>query len=103
MGRIKSQLRYGQWPESKEPAHHHVGLTVAARRLAESMLEELGRAGVAVTLGDEGKARFRGAGIASREARLMIENHGDLIEAHLRERARDAPWRNQTDAEQDER
>ena len=34
MGRIKSQLRFGLWPESKEREHHHVGLTVAARRLA---------------------------------------------------------------------
>ena len=87
MGRIKSQLRYGQWPESREPAHHHVGLTVAARRLAASVLEELGRLGVVATLDDEGRARFRATRTASREAKLMIERHGDLIEAYLIERA----------------
>jgi hypothetical protein len=59
MARIKSQLRFGLWPESKEREHHHMGLTVAARRLAESALEELGQLGVAVTLDDEGRARFR--------------------------------------------
>ena len=35
MGKVKSQLRFGLWPKSKEREHHHVGLTVAARRLAE--------------------------------------------------------------------
>jgi hypothetical protein len=41
-----------------QPAHHAVGLTVAARRLAEAALEELGRFGGVVTLDEEGKARF---------------------------------------------
>ena len=61
MGKTKSQLRYGvgMWPEVREPTHHPVGLTVAAQRLAEATLEELGRFGVVVTLDDEGKARFR--------------------------------------------
>ena len=27
MSRIKSQLRFGQWPETRESAPHHVGLT----------------------------------------------------------------------------
>ena len=38
MGRIKSQLRSGMWPDSKALASHHIGLTIAARRLAESTL-----------------------------------------------------------------
>jgi hypothetical protein len=86
MGRIKSQLRYGQWPESGEPAHHHVGLTVAARRLAEAVLEELGRLGVVATLDDEGRAHFRASKVLPPAARLAIERHGDLIQAHLIER-----------------
>ena len=45
-GRTKSQLRYGQWPDSPMPAHHSTGLTFAARRLAEAALEELARHGV---------------------------------------------------------
>ena len=57
--RTRSQLRFGQWPDSPTAAHHPVGLTVAARRLAEAALEELGRFGVVVTLDEEGRARFR--------------------------------------------
>ena len=59
MGKTKSQLRFGQWPDSPAPAHDAVGLTVAARRLAEAALEELGRFDGVVTLDEEGKARFR--------------------------------------------
>jgi len=89
MGRIKSQLRHvGMWPESRESARlQHVGLTVAATRLAESVLEELHRAGVTVDLDKTGRAHFRAAGVASRNTRLMIENHADLVEAYLIERA----------------
>jgi hypothetical protein len=92
-GRVKSQLRYGvgMWPDSPTHAHHPAGLTVAARRLAEAALEELGRFGVAVTLDKTGRAHFRAANNPSRVARLAIERHGDLIEAYLRERGRDAP------------
>jgi hypothetical protein len=86
MGRIRSQLRFGLWPDSPAPAHHPAGLTVAARRLAEAALEELGRLGVVVTLDEEGKARFRATYTPSRAARFAIERHGDLIEAYLRER-----------------
>ena len=86
VGRIKSQLRYGQWPEAKEREHHHVGLTVAARRLAELALEELGRLGVAATLDDEGRARFRAARVLPPAARRIVETHGDVIETYLREK-----------------
>jgi hypothetical protein len=85
MSRIKSQLRYGQWPDSPTPAHHHVGLTVAARRLAESALEELGRFGV-VSLDDEGKARLRSIKPLPPTAMRTFETHADLIEAYLSER-----------------
>jgi hypothetical protein len=84
-------LRFGLWPESTEPAHHHVGLTVAARRLAESALEELGRLGVVVTLDEEGRARFRPTRILPHAAKLAIERQGDVIEALLIERALRGP------------
>ena len=85
MARIKSQLRFGLWPESKEREHHHVGLTVAARRLAELALEELGRFGV-VSLDDEGKARLRSIKPLPPTAMRTFETHADLIEAYLSER-----------------
>jgi hypothetical protein len=81
MSRAKSQLRFGLWPDSPTPALHPIGLTVAARRLAEAALEELGRSGIAVTLDENRRAHFRPTHSSSRTARLMIERHGDLIEA----------------------
>src|SRR5258708_384240 len=52
-----------KWPESIEPALYSVGLTPtltpAARRLAEGALAEIERAGVVVTLDEEGRAHFR--------------------------------------------
>jgi phenylalanyl-tRNA synthetase beta subunit len=83
--KIKSQLRFGLWPETREPAPHHVGLTVAAKRLAEATIEELGRLGVIVTL-EDGRARFRAVKVLPPAARRIIETHADLIEAFLRER-----------------
>jgi hypothetical protein len=77
----------GKWPDSRAPAHHPIGLTVAARRLAEAALEELGRLGVVATLDKTGRAHFRAAYSPSRVARLAIERHGDLIEAYLLDRA----------------
>ena len=78
------------WPDSPMPMHHPVGLTVAARRLAEAAIEELGRLGVAVTLDKTGRAHFRAAYSPSRTVRPAIERHGDLIEAYLRERSSSA-------------
>jgi hypothetical protein len=50
-GKAKSQLRYvGYWPDGSAPTNHPPELTVAAKRLAEAAIEELGRFGVAVTL-----------------------------------------------------
>jgi hypothetical protein len=86
--KIKSQLRFGLWPDSPTPAHHPVGLTVAARRLAELVLEELGRLGVVVTLDKTGRAHFRATKVPPPTARLAVERHGDLIEAYLIEAAR---------------
>jgi hypothetical protein len=85
MGKVKSQLRFGLWPKSKEREHHHVGLTVAARRLAESALEELGKFGVIVNL-EGGKARFRSIRPLPPAAMRIVETHADLIEAYLREK-----------------
>jgi hypothetical protein len=63
------------------------GLTVAARRLAEAVLEDLGRFGVVATLDEAGRARFQTSKVLPPAAKLAIERHGDLIEAHLREAA----------------
>jgi hypothetical protein len=86
LSKTKSQLRFGQWPDSPSPAQHRPELTVAAKRLAEAALAELGRLGVAATLDKSGRAHFHAAGIPSRDARLIIETHADLVEAYLAER-----------------
>jgi hypothetical protein len=88
MSKTKSQLRYGQWPDSPASAHHPAGLTVAAQRLAATALAELNRPGVTVELDKAGKAHFRSVRIPPPAARLMIERQGDLIEAYLIERAK---------------
>ena len=62
-------------------------LTVAARRMAASALEELSRLGVTVELDKAGKAHFHATRIPPPAARLTIERQGDLIEAYLIERA----------------
>ena len=87
MSKTKSQLRYGQWPDSPASAHHPAGLTVAAQRLAATALAELNRLGVTVELDNAGRARFRSVRVPPPAARLAIERHGDLIEAYLRELA----------------
>jgi hypothetical protein len=84
MSKTKAQLRLGMWPDGVAPARHHVGLTAAARRLAAAALEELGRLGVTADLDKAGRAHFRAAGISSRDARLVIERYGDLVEAFLK-------------------
>jgi hypothetical protein len=96
--RTRSQLRFGLWPHSPIRAHHSIGLTVAARRLAEAALEELGRLGVVATLDQTGRAHFRATYTPLRAARLAIERHGDLIEAYLIERRgiAEAPTRRHT-------
>ena len=55
--------------------------------LAASVLEELGRLGVTVTLDGDGRARFRSVRIPPLAARLEIERHGPLIEAYLSRRS----------------
>ena len=82
--KIKSQLRYG-WPETRAPASHHVGLTIAARKLAEATLTELTRLGVTVAIDDEGRARFRAAQRTIPPiAKRIVETHADLIETYLK-------------------
>ena len=83
--KLKAQLKGGLWPESREPAPHHIGFTVAAKRLAEATLEELSRLGVIVTL-EDGRARFRAAKVLPPAAKRVIETHADLIESFLKER-----------------
>jgi hypothetical protein len=88
MGRVKSQLAtFGYWPDGSAPAHHPPELTVAARRLAAAALEELGKLGVTVALGESGRTHFSGGRFAPPAAMRMIERQGDLIEAFLIERA----------------
>jgi hypothetical protein len=86
MSRIKSQLRYGQWPDSPTALHQPAELTVAARRMALGAREELARLGVAVMLDEAKRAHFRSVRILPLAARLTIERQGDLIEAYLVER-----------------
>jgi hypothetical protein len=51
------------------------------------VLEDLGRFGVVATLDEAGRARFQTSKVLPPAAKLAIERHGDLIEAHLREAA----------------
>jgi hypothetical protein len=89
MSKVKAQSRHGLWPDGPAPIDHpQPQLTVAARRLAEAALEELGRLGVTVTLDKTGRAHFRATKVPPPTARLAIERHGDLIEAYLIEAAR---------------
>ena len=85
--RTRSQLRFGLWPDSSTPASHPAELTAAAKRAAQAAIEALNKAGVIATLDETGRARFRSQRIPSRDARLMIEKHADLIEAYLNEQA----------------
>ena len=78
-------MRFGLWPEAREATPHYVGLAPAAKRLAESTINELCRLGVEITLDDEGKARFRAPRMLSAAARLSLESHADFIETYLRE------------------
>jgi hypothetical protein len=88
VGKARSQLRYvGQWPDGRAPPGQPAELTVAARRMAASALEELNRLGVTAELDRAGKAHFRSVRIPPPAARSMIERQGDLIEAYLIERA----------------
>jgi hypothetical protein len=87
MSKTKSQLRYGQWPDTPASAHHPAGLTVAAQRLAATALEGLNRLGVTVGLDKAGEAYFHATRIPPPAARLTIERQGELIEAYLIERA----------------
>ena len=77
MSKTKAQLRYGLWPDSPAAARLQPELTVAARRMAASALEELNRLGVTVGLDKAGKAHFPSVRIPLRDARLTIERHGD--------------------------
>jgi hypothetical protein len=54
--------------------------------MAAAALEELNRLGVSVKLDTVARVRFNATRIPSRDMRLMIERHGDLVEAYLVER-----------------
>ena len=86
-GKVRSQLRFGQWPTSSVPAHQPAELTDRARSAAESALADLKAAGVTVTLDKSGRARFRSGRIPPPAARLLIEKMGDAVEALLVEQA----------------
>ena len=85
MRKTKSQLRaFGQRPGSPASARHQPELTVAARRLAESVLLDLELHGVSVRL-EEGRARFRTSEITPATVKGAIGTHGDLVEAFLQQ------------------
>lgn len=85
MPKVKALVRGGgMWPDAPAHAHYSSDLTLAAKRLAESVIDDLARAGVRVTLDKLGKAHFSSGRTPSRDARLAIERHGDLIESFLR-------------------
>lgn len=86
-GHNKVSIALRPLARSPTPARHPAGLTIAAKRLAEAALEELGRFGVVVTLDKTGRVHFRSdRRIPPPAAKLAIARHGDLIEAHLIER-----------------
>jgi hypothetical protein len=88
MPKVKALVRGGgMWPDAPTHAHYSSELTIAARRLAEAALDQLGKLGVRVTLDESARARFSAARRMPIEARRLIELHGDAIEALLRERA----------------
>jgi N6-adenosine-specific RNA methylase IME4 len=76
------------WPASRVPALYPVEFTIAARRLAQAALEELKAWRRRHARRGRKRARFSATGIASRDARLAIEKHADLIEAHLNAQVR---------------
>lgn len=62
-------------------------LVPAARRLAESVIEELAAQGVTAWLDSSGRAHFRSLKVPPLAARRAIEIYGDLVEALLVERS----------------
>jgi hypothetical protein len=92
MSRARSQLRHGvgMWPDGLASTSPAPELTPAAKRLAESVLDSLNRAGVSVTLDEAGRAKFRSMRFTPPAARRAIEVHGDLIESFLR--AKESSW-----------
>ena len=85
--RTRSQLRHvGQWPDGSAPMPHPLELTVAAKRLAANVIEELAKSGVSVTLDKAGRVLFHRVRTPSRYTRAAIERWGDLIESYLIER-----------------
>jgi hypothetical protein len=83
MSRERSQLRFGYWPDRFAPLNQPTELTPAARRLAAATIENLAKQGVTTALSKVGRVHFSSVKITSRDARRMIEVHGDLIEAFL--------------------
>lgn len=83
MSKTKALLRFGLWPDGRAPTSQPAELTNAARRAAATAIEELNKLGVTAELDKAGKAHFRSDRIPSRDARLTIERHGDLIEPFL--------------------
>jgi hypothetical protein len=75
MSRVQSQLRrFGYWPDGRPAsANQPAELTVAARRLAATALEELNRLGVTTELNKAGRAHFHATRIPPPAARLTIE------------------------------
>ena len=89
MRKVKSQLRFGQWPAGRAEASVTPELSIAAKRLAADAIEMLRRNGVVIGL--EGKrVRFTPTRSMPMDARRAIELHAALIETFLIEQARTA-------------
>ena len=87
--RIKADLKPGVWARAQtSAADAATGLTALAVVRADEMIAKLKAEGIEASLHQD-RVRFTSARPASRDARLIIETHGDLIEARLRTRELD--------------
>jgi hypothetical protein len=85
MSRTHALLRYGLWPDIPVSAKEPVELTTAARARGLHAIEELSRLGVTVTI-EDGRLRFRSSRVVMpAAARRIVETHGHLLEAVLRQ------------------
>ena len=84
--RVKADLKRGQFPDARaSAADAATGLTALAVVRADEMIAKLKAEGIEASLHQD-RVRFTSARPPSRDARLLIETHGDLIEARLRMR-----------------
>jgi hypothetical protein len=85
LGKTRSQLRYGKWPNVPATAAAPAALSPAARQQADDAIRALASEGIGSSLDDQGRLRFRAGRIPSGQARRMMELRGDQIAARLLE------------------